>query len=190
MRLISTDASIDWIWHCAVCDSLSTPLLQEHLVAVDRIICHESSFYVWSDVANTSTSEEIVQAKAKLPERQPAHIRPWLYVGDLHDAELLSSGRLQDTKIAAVLTLCPDAKSRESSYSLFQGLDTHGVRHCEIDARDDKTYDLVAHAVPKALEFVQSFMTGGIRCLFTAMAGLTVLRPSPWPWCCSWTGYL
>ena len=176
MRLISTDASIDdWIWHCAVCDSLSTPTLQEHLVAVDRIICHESSFYVWrSDVANTSTSEEIVQAKAKLPERQPAHILPWLYVGDLHDAELLSSGKLQDQdpKIAAVLTLCPDAMSREERYSLFQGLDKHGVRHCEIDARDDKTYDLVAHAVPKALDFVKRFYDTGDPVLVHCYGGI------------------
>ena len=174
MRLISTDASIDdWIWHCAVCDSLSTPTLQEHLVAVDRIICHESSFYVWSDVANTSTSEEIVQAKAKLPERQPARIRSWLYVGDLHDAELLSSGKLQDIKIAAVLTLCPNDMSREYSNSLSQGLHTHGVLHqCIIDARDDKTYDLVAHAVPKALEFVQLFYDRGDPVLVHCYGGI------------------
>ena len=171
MRLCSTDASVDCIWHCSVCDLLLTSHLQQHLVAVDRI-CREALFYVWSEVPSICTAEEVKKAKANLPVPQPALIRPWLYVGDLHDAQLLSSGRLQDTKIAAVLTLCPDAKSRESSYSLFQGLDTHGVRHCEIDARDDKTYDLVAHAVPKALEFVKQFYERGDPVLVHCFGGI------------------
>ena len=47
--------------------------------------------------------------------------------------------------------------SREGRASLAKGLAAQGVPHYEIFDRDDDAYDLVAEAVPQALEFVQPF---------------------------------
>ena len=152
---INWDASVDDIWHCWLCASLSS-YLQQHMAAVSRI-CSKASFYVWDCVPETCNAEDVEQAKAQLPVPQPAQILPWLYCGDLDDAEVISRGGLRDRAIAAVLTLCPDDISDEGRASLAKGLAVQRIHHCEIGAQDAKTYDL-ADAVPRALAFVHSFM--------------------------------
>ena len=92
-----------------------------------------------------------------LPVRQPAMVQPWLFLGDLNDAQLLSTGNLRGRHIAAVLTLCRDAMSCEDKKSLAEGLAAQNIAHCTVDARDAETYDLVADALPQALQFVQQF---------------------------------
>ena len=87
---INWDASVDDIWHCSVCASLSS-YLQQHMAAVSRI-CSKASFYVWDCVPETCNAEDVEQAKAQLPVPQPAQILPWLYCGDLDDAEVISRG--------------------------------------------------------------------------------------------------
>ena len=129
--------------------------LEHHLAAVHRI-CSEASFYVWHNIPKNASLEEVELAKAQLPVRQPAHILPWLFVGDVHDAELLKMGKLKHCMIAAVLTLCPDTMNSQEGLSLAEGLAAHGFSHFQIDARDSETYDL-ADAVQKALEFVRPF---------------------------------
>ena len=79
-------ASVDDIWHCSVCASLPS-YLQQHMAAVSRI-CSNASFYV----PETYNAEDVEQAKAQLPVPQPAQILPWLYCGDLDDAEVISRG--------------------------------------------------------------------------------------------------
>ena len=129
--------------------------LEHHLAAVHRI-CSEASFYVWHNIPKNASLEEVELAKAKLPVRQPAHILPWLFVGDVHDAELLKMGKLKHCMIAAVLTLCSDTMNSQEGLSLAEGLAAHGFSHFQIDAQDSETYDL-ADAVQKALEFVRPF---------------------------------
>ena len=77
--IINADGSVDFMWRCTGCDSLS-PYLQHHLVAVNRI-CGTASFYVWDGVPANATSSQTSTAKAELPVWQPAHIASWLYVG-------------------------------------------------------------------------------------------------------------
>ena len=76
---ISNDGSVDFMWRCNVCASLSS-YLQHHLVAVNRI-CRTASFYVWDGVPANGTPSQTSTAKAELPVWQPAHIASWLYVG-------------------------------------------------------------------------------------------------------------
>ena len=76
-------------------------------------------------------------------------------MGDLHDAECLAAGLLA-SEVRGVVTLCPGDMSREGRESLVKGLAAQHISHCEIFARDDDTYDLVADALPSALEFVRS----------------------------------
>ena len=92
-------------------------------------------------------------------------------MGDLHDAECLAAGLLA-SEVRGVVTLCPDAMSHEARESLAEGLAAQKVHHCEISARDDDTYDLVAGALPSALEFVQPFKAKGEAVLVHCQGGV------------------
>ena len=77
--ITTADGSVDCMWRCNVCASLSSDL-HLHLVAVTRI-CRTASFYVWDRVPADGTPSQTSTAKAELPVRQPARIASWLYVG-------------------------------------------------------------------------------------------------------------
>ena len=76
------------------------------------------------------------------------------------------------SEVRGVVTLCPDAMSHEARESLAEGLAAQKVHHCEISARDDDTYDLVAGALPSALEYVQTFKAKGEAVLVHCQGGV------------------
>ena len=93
-------------------------------------------------------------------------------MGDLHDAECLVDGSLRDRQIAAVITLCPEDMSVEARESLAKGLSAKDVRHYELFARDDATYDLVGDAVLRAVEFVRPHYARGEPVLVHCFGGV------------------
>ena len=76
------------------------------------------------------------------------------------------------SEVRGVVTLCPGDMSREGRESLVKGLAAQKVRHCQIFALDDDTYNLVADALPSALDFVQHFKARGEAVLVHCMGGV------------------
>jgi hypothetical protein len=135
-------------------------------------ILDQAAFQVWSGGRREWSSEAAESAKASLPVEQPAKVSPWLYVGDLHDLELLSCGKLLDRGIAAILSLCVDHMQDLKRDDFSKYLAAQGVSHREVDARDDSMYNILPDAVPAALDFVRPFYERGVPVLVHCYGGV------------------
>ena len=135
----------------------------------------KASFIPWDSSWRHDTLEEVRAAKATLAVPQPAKVADWLYVGDIHDVQLLVAGGPSALKFAGILSLCPENMQKISGTDRYGHLQGVGCAHQIVAAVDSMAFNMLSEALPAAIRFVKPFSSAGSRCWFTATAASTDL---------------
>ena len=104
-----------------------------------------------------STLGEIRAAKAAMPVPQPAKVADWLYVGDIHDVQLLVVESPRAAGFAGILSLCPDSLRQVSGVDWFGQLPDFGCAHQVVAASGSMGFDMISEAMPAAMNFARPF---------------------------------
>ena len=73
----------------------------------------KASFIPWDSSWRHDTLEEVRAAKATLAVPQPAKVADWLYVGDIHDVQLLVAGGPKRSEVRRHLKSLPREHARD-----------------------------------------------------------------------------
>ena len=174
-------------WQCSSCSCL-TPSAQDSLHAVAATL--EASFTSWHSSWRHYTFHQVRAAKATLPVPQPAKVADWLYIGDLHDIQMLVAEGPRALSFEGILSLCSEGMRKVEGIDRFGHLQISGCAHQVLAASDSDGFDMISVALPAAISFVTPFFarrapvlvhchTGMNRSAFIVVALLILLEGMP-----------